>query len=599
MSDIQTIKEKIDIVDLIGEYIQVKPSGTYHKACCPFHNEKTPSFMIHRDRQRFHCFGCNQDGDIFTFIEHMEGMEFIEALKYLADRAGVQLTQKGSDTNKHQKNRIKDINAAAAHFFHQFFMQMPASKEAMAYILGRGLTTDTIEAWQIGFVPDQWDLLTKYLLKKGHAIDDLVVAGLTIKRDNADAESGRGYYDRFRGRIMFPIWDIHGYIVGFTGRVLVETEKSGGKYVNTPQTPVYDKSRVVFGLNKAKQTIKKEDSVVIVEGQMDVITCHQAGMLNVVASSGTALTEQQIALLKRFSSNIRMAFDADAAGQAAAKRGIDLALEAGMSVRVIRIPEGQGKDPDECILQNKDHWFTAVEQATDVMNWYIEKAFAGKDLTDPKQKQAIAEEVLPEVSRIPFAIEKDHWLNMVAGKLGVDIAVLREDVARIVKSETKKDRVVGQLSQSGSSHQKEIEETEVPRSQVFFVLEQFFSLILAKNIENAVELLTVLDPVIANHPLYKFIKIGYTAGHNRDVIRASLVQKDQEVFDRLLMQAELSFSNMSDREAEKEAAAYVDQIIRIWKREKRTALLAQIEIAKKTGNEEEEQSILVQVQQLQ
>ena len=261
MSDVDLIKDKVDVGDLVGEYVQLKPAWVNLKGLCPFHGEKTPSFMVNRERQNWHCFGCNKGGDIFSFIQEIEGMDFVEALKLLAARVGVELRLRASEKNSSEKARIKEINSVASNFFHNVLTKMEASASAREYLEKRGLKERTIIEWQIGFIPDQWDLLTKYLLKKGYSIDDLVTSGLTIKRDGADSQSGRGFYDRFRGRIMFPIWDVHDNVVGFTGRVLVETEKSGGKYVNTPQTLVYDKSRIIFGLNKAKQSITKKDYI--------------------------------------------------------------------------------------------------------------------------------------------------------------------------------------------------------------------------------------------------------------------------------------------------------------------------------------------------
>src|SRR3989339_243372 len=334
--EIQQIKDKIDIVDLISEYCQVKPAGANFKCRCPFHNEKTPSFMISRDRQSWHCFGCAKGGDIFSFIEEIEGLEFKEALRYLADKAGVVLTQYRSEVDSSLKNRIKEANLQAARFFHNFLLKMPTAEPARQYLRQRGVSDEMVELWQIGYVPEQWDLLTQYLLKKGIGIDDLVAAGLTIAKEGADKRTARGFYDRFRGRIMFPLGNAQGDIVGFTGRVLVEKEGNQGKYVNTPQTLVYDKSEVIFGLSKAKSEIKSKDLAVMVEGQMDVVACHQAGMKNVVASSGTALTEAQIRLLLRYTHNLAMAFDSDEAGQKAARRGIQVAVQAGMNVRVIK-----------------------------------------------------------------------------------------------------------------------------------------------------------------------------------------------------------------------------------------------------------------------
>ena len=410
MTDTQTIKDRLDIVQLISEYVQLKKSGLNYKACCPFHQEKTPSFMVHPDRQFYHCFGCGKSGDIFTFIQEMEGLDFPEALKLLADRAGIKLDNFRSQIDSSQKNRLLEISQKAAYFFHKFLTDMPAADKARQYLQERQVNQQSVQDWQIGYVPDQWELLTKYLLNKGCGIEDIVSAGLAIKKDKADPASGRGYYDRFRGRIMFPIWDIHDRVVGFTGRVLVETEKSGGKYVNTPQTLIYDKSRVIYGLNKARLEIKKNDLAVLVEGQMDVIACHRAGMKNVVAASGTALTVEQIKMLKRYSDNVAMAFDADEAGVKAAKRGIDIALQQGMNVKIIEIPSGQGKDADECLKKNPQIWFESVAKAKAVMDWYYGLYLGGLDLNDPKAKQQAGENFLAQIAHLPFAIAREHWL---------------------------------------------------------------------------------------------------------------------------------------------------------------------------------------------
>lgn len=430
MTDTQTIKDRVDIVALVQEYLQLKKAGAYWKANCPFHREKTPSFIVNPERQIFKCFGCGKGGDVFTFLQEMEGLDFPEALKILAERAGVTIETFRSEIDKSQKNRIFEINTATANFFHHFLLEMPAAKPAAQYLSGRHLTSEIIIDWKIGFILDQWDLLTKYLLKKGFGVDDLVAAGVTIKSEGAGVNDSRGFYDRFRGRIMFPISDVHGNVVGFTGRVLVETENSGGKYINTPQTIVYDKSRVLFGLDKAKMEIRAKDLAVIVEGQMDVIACHQAGMKNVVASSGTALTAEQVKLLKRYSTNLAIAFDADKAGIAAAKRGIEIALSEGLNVKVIHLPEGAGKDADECLQKNPVIWFAAVEKAQDIMSWFFIQAFKNKNVASPKDKQIIANELLPLIRLIPFAVERDYWLKKLAEDLQTDTEVLREDLVR-------------------------------------------------------------------------------------------------------------------------------------------------------------------------
>ncbi len=596
MSDTQLIKDKIDIVDFINEYVRLKPAGVNHKGCCPFHQEKTPSFMVNRERQSWHCFGCNKGGDIFSFLQEIEGMEFVEALRFLADRAGVPLEYRASEINSSQKNRLKEINIQAARFFHKFLVDMSASKSARDYLNRRGVTDETIEQWQIGFITDQWELLTQYLLKKGYSIDDLVVSGLTIRREGADAVTQKGFYDRFRGRVMFPIWDVHGAVVGFTGRVLVETDKSGGKYVNTPQTPMYDKSRVVFGLDKAKQAIKTEDLIVMVEGQMDVISCHQAGMKNVVATSGTALTEQQVKLLKRYSKNINIAFDADAAGQAAAKRGINLALQEGMSVKVIIIPEGQGKDPDECLKKNPGTWFEAVKNAQGIMDWYFKKALINKDLSDPKQKQKIADELLSEIMLIPYAVEQDHWLRELSSKLNVDVAVLRENMIQIKNSEKRK--VV-------DGKEEEIRKPAIEeKTRLNSLLEQLLILFLKFPDDLKTVILNLESGMLSTTkylPLYESIKNIYNENRAIDIsqLRDSIKSDQLEnPTDLLLMKGELEYAEFSKEEVAKEITNLLADIKMEWKREKGKGIQSKLEEAEKAGDKEKLKKLSEEFQKL-
>lgn len=629
MKDTEQIKEKLDIVDIISEYVQLKPAGVNHKGLCPFHQEKSPSFMANRERQSWHCFGCGKGGDVFTFVQDIEGMEFIEALKYLAQKAGITLTNTFQDhTKQDEKQRLKTVNAAAAQFFHNVLIQLPGAKSAREYAARRGLTEPIILSWQIGFAPDQWDLLTKYLLKKGHAIDDLVLSGLTIKRDQADKASGRGYYDRFRGRIMFPIWDVHGNVVGFTGRVLVETDTSGGKYVNTPQTPLYDKSRVVFGLNKAKQAIRSNNLIVMVEGQMDVIAAHQAGMEHVIATSGTALTEEQVRLLKRYSENLSMAFDADAAGEKAAKRGIDLAIQEGMHVKVIQIPEGAGKDPDECIKKNPAIWQEAVLDATGIMEWYFNRTFLKKNISDARQKQEIVDILLPEIARIPFAVERDHWLQELAGRLSVDAVVLREDMRRIAKEKPAHDASHRPAAASASSNAVSDENKlsgvpaeesglrpislayapgntdKDPASYRFFFLAERLAILLFRFpslIEGATERLLSL-PVSATGygPLYDAMQIQYTVGGTIDIeaIRREYAAAKENPIDLLLMKGELEFAGMQEQEAQKEADRLLGEMKKEWITKRRKELECDIIVAEKARDQNRVAGLIQEFQSL-
>ena len=594
MADTQLIKEKLDIVQTIQEYVPLKKAGIYYKAPCPFHREKTPSFMVNAEKQIWKCFGCSKGGDIFSFIQEMEGLDFPEALKLLADRAGVKIDSYRSEIDKSQKNRILDINQKAASFFHHILTEMEGANGAREYLEKRGLKKETIEKWQIGFVPDQWDLLTKYFLKKGVGVDDLVVAGLVIKKDVARA--GQGFYDRFRGRIMFPIWDVHGNVVGFTGRVLMETENSGGKYMNTPQTLVYDKSRVIYGLDKAKTEIKAQDQVVLVEGQMDVVACHQAGMKNVVASSGTALTLEQIKLLKRYSSNIAMAFDGDSAGVAAAKRGINIALGEGLNVKAIRIPEGKGKDPDECLKKNPEVWFDSVKNASDVLHWFFEMVFFGKNTSDPKEKQKIANELLPIIGLIPFAVERDYWLKELAGRLGTDTSVLRDDLKRFEKTP-----INAPITIKAEPNKKAIE-----LDRLDMLLKRFLMILIYSP-----QYITTVWPALKDgcwqngsyEHLYEFIKNHYNSnqGNTAEVWRSFFDGSElKNDFEDLKMTAQIQVQNIEEITIKDELIELTVQIKDEWAKKRRKEIGQELAMASAETNPDKQrmEKLLIELQSI-
>jgi len=423
------------------------------------------------------------------------------------------------------------------------------------------------------------------LLKKGYSIDDLAASGITIKREGADAQSGKGFYDRFRGRIMFPIWNVQGEVVGFTGRLLVEKPDSAeaapgkenftpGKYINTPQTIVYDKSRVIFGLNKAKQAIKAKDLIVVVEGQMDVIAIFQAGMKNVVASSGTALTGEQIKILKRYSKNINLSFDMDEAGQNAAKRGIDMALQEGMNVKIIRIPEKAGKDPDECLKNNPGVWEQAVVNAQEVMQWYLEKVIAGKDLTDHRQKQAVVNEILPGIALIPYAVERDHWLKELGNKLDVEVSVLRDDFKRIDHQ-----KAVTKIGINFSPEPWVILE----KDRFALLTERLFSLVLKYPNSTKTLLEENLDELLTAGQ-YKSLYQGIKKEYNIKELRKAVAIADQEnLVDILLMKGEWEFSIMPGEDVKKEIHKIITGLKEEWLKKRRRELQTEIEKAEKNG----------------
>jgi DNA primase len=421
----EEIRQKVDIAELIGEYLTLKPSGmASFKGLCPFHAEKSPSFHVSTDKQIFHCFGCSEGGDCFAFVMKMEGMDFPEALRHLGAKVGVEVkrydTQEGND-----RARLIAVNELAAKFFRKVLTDAPAAQSVRDYVAKRGIDAALQERFDIGFAPDAWDTLAQFLAKKGYPDSDGERGGLLMRR-----KSGSGMIDRFRNRVMIPLRDQHGNTVGFTGRVLPgATEEMGPKYMNTPETPVYHKGSILFGLDLAKQAIKKAGFVVVVEGNLDVVASHKAGVENVVASSGTALTEEQLSLLKRFTSTIVFSFDRDAAGFNAAQKGIALARAAGFDVRATVLPPEAGKDPDEAVQKDPEFWRTASSQSVPIMQFLIDRATAGRNLNSVDDKRAVSALLLPELKLITDVVEREHWLQSVADLLRTDIGVLRQATA--------------------------------------------------------------------------------------------------------------------------------------------------------------------------
>lgn len=419
------IKSKLDIVDVIREYIQLKAAGLNFRALCPFHREKTPSFMVSPEKQIWHCFGCGKGGDIFSFVMEIEGLNFVETLRLLAKKAGVVL-KKADPALASKRNVILDILELSAKYYHKILTASPAGLTARRYLSQRGLTDETIEKWQIGYSLEAWDSLLNFLKSKGHGENEIFLAGLAVKKEKTP-----GFYDRFRGRIMFPIHDINGSVAGFSARVSPEKEAAEkmGKYINTPATMVYDKSKILFGLDKAKLAIKAEEAAVLVEGQMDAITAEQNSFKNVIASSGTALTAEQISLIKRYSNNLFLCFDMDEAGALAAERGIAQAMRAEMNIKVIELKGA--KDPDECIKNNPEDWRRAVGNAKPVMQYYFDKTFAGLDLRSYESQSRAEKILLPLIAKFGAKTEQDYWLKKLSQAIDAHENFLREKLGEI------------------------------------------------------------------------------------------------------------------------------------------------------------------------
>lgn len=420
-SPVTQIKERLTIADVIGGYIKLEKAGIHFKARCPFHNEKTPSFFVSSDRGSYHCFGCGRGGDIFTFVQEIEGVTFAEALKILATRAGVTLEkidQKATD-------EFAGIYHALEEATRYYEMSLKESQAVITYLKQRGLTGETAKKFRIGYAPDGWRNLIDHLQRMKVPLSFAEKAGLIVKNEKTQT-NGAPYYDRFRGRIMFPICAPNGKVVAFSGRIFPEPEdKSIAKYINSPETVLYNKSRILFGYDKAKQALLRENACIVVEGQMDLCMAHQAKTLHSVAVSGTALTIDHLKLIKRFTDKLILCFDSDKAGVSAAKRSVHNALVLGMDVLAISLDGG--KDPAEIIQKNEASWHTAVAQAVPFIEFLVHAIM--KEIKDPRAlKKEIAKEVIPLVKSIPSAIDRAHFISYIARQIGVPEAAVYEEV---------------------------------------------------------------------------------------------------------------------------------------------------------------------------
>jgi DNA primase len=468
MSVVDEVKSRIDIADLVGEQVPLKRAGRNFSGLCPFHSERTPSFIVSPERQTWHCFGaCATGGDVFTFVMKRENIDFGEALRMLAQRAGVMLAERRDPQEDEREQRLLQANEAAAAFFHNALLHAKQGTGARDYLQQRGLDAETIEAFQLGYSPDSWDALRQHLVERGFDEAELLAAGLLV-------ESDRGGYDRFRNRLMFPIRDERGRVVGFGARQLAtesNTPDTGAKYINTPQSPVFDKSALLYALDRAKEAIRRERTAIVVEGYMDAIAAHQHGITNVVASMGTALTERQIRALERLKGRVLLALDADAAGIEATLRALQEAGEAGAihttaaaagpadlseeefshkvrewsrdalkraAVNFYVVPLS-GKDPDEMIRKDRNAWDVAVAEAKPFTDHIFEVVASRKDLSQPAARAALLQELLPVVRLIDEPVYRAHYLQRLARLGRVSEDVLRSELSRRPRS-TRRER---------------------------------------------------------------------------------------------------------------------------------------------------------------
>lgn len=436
-SQVEQIKERLGIADVVGAYLKLEKAGGNYKARCPFHNEKTPSFFLSPARSSYYCFGCGAKGDIFTFVQEFEGLDFIGALKVLAQKAGVELVKEDPKIRSERQRLFLCLESATI-FFQRTLYENTQYKAVVEYLTGRGLTKDTIKEWRIGYAPDAWQMLSDYLKGKRFSEQDMEKVGLIKPREakevptsGAAGAGGTGYYDRFRGRIMFPLFDSSGRVIGFSGRIFGEDDGKSAKYLNSPETELFKKSEMLYGFHKAKQGIREKGYSILVEGQMDMLMSQQAGFVNTVAVSGTALTLQHLEMLRRLSERVVMSFDPDGAGVRAALRGAEMAIGLGMEVRVAELPKGE--DPALFILNHPDQWREVVEKKAINVVEFVTNHLLSMQLDDRTLAKEVGAKVLPFIVRMQSSMERSHFVSMIYKKTGIKEDAIWEDLKRLEK----------------------------------------------------------------------------------------------------------------------------------------------------------------------
>lgn len=437
MSEVtEQIKDRLNVVDVLGEYLKLEKAGTNYKALCPFHNEKTPSFMVNPEQNFWYCFGCQKGGDIFTFVQEMEGLEFRDALERLADKAGVEIPkfQAYNKEEKSQKQKIYEILETATRFYQVQLEKNANGKKIAEYLRQRNISGEQMKIFRIGYAPDGWSNLLKFLMGRDYLLKDIAQTGLLVFKEGGSSDNVESYYDRFRDRVMFPVIDVVGRVVGYSARVVPGGDEKNAKYINTPQGSVYDKSQILYGIYQARTEIKKQDFVIITEGNMDVIASFDSGLQNIIAVSGTALTKEHVKVLRRYTNNFKFCFDMDEAGQRATKKSIQTCLEEGIDLEIIILP-GAYKDINELTIKEPDNWRRVVADSTPVMKYFFDLVFKQFDVNDAKGKKMIAHELLNIIKDIDDPIEQSYWLKKLSDRISVD-----EDILTRVLEEAKLKR---------------------------------------------------------------------------------------------------------------------------------------------------------------
>ncbi len=589
MSDVtEQIKERINVAELLGEYLRLEKAGSNYKALCPFHNEKTPSFMVNPERNFWYCFGCQKGGDIFTFIQEMEGIEFRESLERLAERAGVELPKisPAYKERKSQRQKITEIIELATKVYEYYLLKHKQTKDIREYLQKRGMGEEVIKKFRLGYAPNAWSFILEYLKNKGYQVKDILETGLLVEKEGKSK-----YYDRFRDRIMFPIIDITGKVVGYSARIAPGGDEHNAKYINTPQTTIYDKSRVLYGLYQSRAEVRKKGEVIVVEGNADVILSHQAGVENVVAISGTALTAEQVKVLKRYAGEVKLCLDMDEAGQKATEKSIEVCLSLGMNVEIITLPRNI-KDVGELVEKKAEEWREVAQKSQPVMEYYFAKIFKKYNVENIKERKEIASQLLNIISHIGDPIEKNYWIKKLAIKIAVEEDVLTDVLEKIkLNSETK-----GNLSEKSENdfptQQDKQPEKEQRKTRKDILEEQLLGLFILFPNELKAKIADFKTEILSQPS-----KIIWQS------IKENNQEKDENKLNQLAVKVKYSYDDKSGLSENKinpleEWELTVNELKKEVKVEKAKKITLDIKRAEEAGDEEAAEILLAELKKL-
>jgi DNA primase len=591
----EDIKSRLNIVDIVGQYVKLQKAGSAWKANCPFHQEKTPSFNVNEERNMWHCFGCGKGGDVFAFVMEIEGLEFREALKLLAERAGVELPEyRGSDGRVSEtKDRGLEILELATKFYEKQLWESERGKKVLTYLHDRGLTDESIRIYRLGYAPDGWRFIFEFLMKRGYTAEEIERAGLIIRKSSAEPahdhqlKTNNSHYDRFRDRIMFPIGDILGRTIGYSARVAPGGDETQAKYINTPETPLYHKGRALYGLSNAKQSIKETGRTILVEGNMDVIALHQAGLTNTVAVSGTALTVEQLGILKRYCRRLALFFDMDKAGQAAAWKSAIVAFSFDFSVEAIALTSG--KDAADMNRENPELLRNAVAEAKPAMRYFLDTLLLRPDSESQEGKRTIVERYAELLAATLNELDRAHWTKELASAIGAEPRVVQATVEKAFRSVQSGDHFV-ESRPAGTFLPK----TFGRRSEV--LREGLIGLMLVS--PKARELVTLeTDPAVSSflslHPISFFIR-----NNPSDPVAAIEDRTLQSLASDILFRTlEHPSLQVAEEEKDGEVARITSEYLRdlrieLHERDARREMGQAIEAARRAGNKAEERRLL-------